>query len=163
MRILKWIGIASLALAVVGGVAYALRRDPIGPLAGRQLTGPVVTEPVQDWSFSDEHMLIAVETRLGDPHSVTTVCFTVDGELYVPATGGSQKQWTQHVMSDPRVRVKIDGKVYPALAERVTDTSRSADIRAAAREKYDLDANAAPPEDLWVFRLRSPGIDVAAP
>ena len=164
MRILKWLG-GLVVLAGVGlAVAYALRSDPIGPIAGRALTGETVSERIEDWSFTDDHMLIAVETRPEDPHSVTTACFTQKGELYVPATNGSSKQWTQHVVSDPRVRLKIGDRIYPARAERVTDPTRAEEMRAAARAKYNLPEEAgAELEDVWLFRIRSTGVDVAAP
>ena len=164
MRILKWLGVVVVALVAIGALAYATRTNPVGPVAGRQLTGEIVRAPVSDWTFTDEHMTIAVETRPAAPHSVTTVCFTHEGALYVPAQRGASKSWTHYATSDPRVRLKIGDKVYPARATRVTDESLAPHLRAAATKKYDFDAGDDDPdlEDIWVFRIDSAPADVAA-
>ncbi len=134
-------------------------------MAGRQLSGEVVATPVADWSFTDEHTTIAVETRPAAPHSVTTICFTHEGALYVPAQSGSTKSWTYYATADPRVRLKIGDKVYAARASRVTDESLGPALIASARAKYEIEeSNEAPTfEDVWVFRMDAPQPDVAAP
>ena len=143
-RILRWTGIAVLGLAVIAGLVYATRTNPIAMIAGRQLTGTLVSEPVTDWSFTDAHQLIAVETRPAAPHSVTTVCFTHEGVLYVPAQGAAAKSWPHYAVSDPRVRLKIGDEIYPAVATRVTDTSLRPALIASAAEKYDPPTMAVP-------------------
>ena len=161
LQILKWLGIGVAALAILAAVAYPFRRDPIGPLSGKELTGAVVEARVSDWSFSDEHPLIAVETRLDDPHSVTTICFTSDGALYVPARDGDSKTWTKYVLDDPRVRVKIGDSIYPARATRITDDALRDSLIEAAAEKYSqlreaLESDEAPSlENVWVFHIES--------
>ena len=162
MRIVKWLGIAVLVLVAVGAIAYATRTNPVAMIAGRQLSGELVAEPVQDWSFTDEHQLIAVETRPAAPHSVTTICFANEGKLYVPANEASTKSWPHYAVSEPRVRVKIGDKIYPVRATRVTDESLTLALTAAARAKYDIAADREF-EDLWVFRMDSAPVDVAAP
>ena len=47
-------------------------------VSGRALSGTLVTSPVDNWSFTDEHEFIAVETRPAAPHSVTVVCAALD-------------------------------------------------------------------------------------
>jgi len=154
MKILKRIGQLLLALVVLAAIAYPLRRDPIGPLAGKRLSGEEAAYPA-DWSFSDEHMLIAVEVRPDDPHSVTTVCFVHEGVLHVPAQGGSEKEWTQMVIADPRVRVKVGDTVYPGRAVRMTDESQREAMLASAGKKYSrlAAAGSEAPPDVWVFRI----------
>ncbi len=156
-KILRWAGVAVLGLAVIAGLVYATRTNPIAMIAGRQLTGTLVTEPVTDWSFTDEHPLIAVETRPAAPHSVTTVCFTHEGALYVPATRAAEKSWTHYAVSDPHVRVKIGDRIYPALATRVTDPSLRPALIASAVAKYDFEVpdESAAQTDVWVFRIDS--------
>ena len=137
----------------------------MGPIAGRQLTGELVSTPVADWSFTDEHDLIAVETRPAAPHSVTTVCFAHEGKLYVPARNGASKSWTHYAVSDPRVRLRIDGKVYPVLATRVENPADATDLLAAARAKYDLggeDGESPSLDEVWLFEVQSAPTDVAA-
>jgi hypothetical protein len=128
--------------------------EPIGPLPGGRLGGEVVREPVNDWSFTDAHDTIAVETRPDDPYSVTVWCFTHGGHLYVPSRDPQEKTWVKYVLADDRVRLKIGDKIYERRAVRVTD---QAEIEAAAPtllEKYDLER--PPPDEapeVWVFRM----------
>ncbi len=47
-------------------VAFALLLTgcpPLGPLPGGPLTGEVVLDPVDDWSFTEKIELIQIETR----------------------------------------------------------------------------------------------------
>ena len=141
------------ATAVAVACVVLLSCGPIAIFPGGRLRGELVTEPVADWSFSDAHMTIAVEVRPSFPHSVTTICFTHEGQLYVPASRGSSKKWTHYVLDNPNVRLKIGSKVYLGRASRVLDDSRSDAMRASAAAKYDaFDANQEIP-DLWLFRI----------
>lgn len=164
VRILKWAGALLVLVALGAGLAYALRSNPIGPIAGRALTGQVVTQPVSDWSFTDDYNLVAVETRPAAPHSVTTACFSHEGQLYIPAMNASTKSWPHYAASDPRVRVKVGDRIYSGRAVRVTDPSLTEALTAAARAKYEIpEDDGAPREDIWVFRIDPPNVDVAAP
>ena len=66
----------------------------MGPIAGRELTGDVVAAVRStDWSFTDEHNLIAVETRPDAPHSVTTICVALSKAISTcPASEASAKE-----------------------------------------------------------------------
>ena len=154
MRFLKWLGVALGAVILVLALLYLLRTDPVAMLAGKRLSG--VEQPYPgDWNSCNDHPTIAVETRPEAPHSVTTVCVVLNGELIIPAMEGGTKQWTANAVADPRVRVKIGDAVYPALAHRAHDIPM-ADFVAAARAKYpqmagDRDGDA--PQDVWLFRV----------
>ena len=163
-RALKWLGIGVVGLALIAALVYATRSNPIGPLAGRELTGEVVTTAITDWRFTDEHPRIAVETRPAAPPSVTVICLSHDGALYVPARGGSAKDWPHFAVSDPRVRVKIGDKVYPALATRVEDPELRRVLIAAAAGKYDFEVpqESGGLDDVWVFQIESAPPEVAA-
>lgn len=155
-RVLRWLGLVVLVLVALAAVLYATRTNPLGPVAGRELSGTLVTEPVSDWSFTDEHRTIALETRPAAPHSVTVICFSHEGALYVPAMGGASKSWTYYALADPRVRVKVGDRIYPARATRVRDESFASVMREAAARKYDFvpDADRVV-EDVWLFRIDS--------
>lgn len=155
MKILRILGWVLLALTVVAGVAWLFRGDPLGPVSGRALRGAEVAYP-SDWAFSDQHTLIALETRPDDPHSVTTICFVHEGDLYVPAQGGSEKRWTGYVLKDPRVRLKIGDAIYPARAVRVEDADPATFLESAGK-KYPrvADAEGELPDDIWLFRIES--------
>lgn len=105
---------------------------------GLWLTGEVVNEPVDDWSWvsdvahPERGNTIMLETRTwyGLPYSVTILPTPRGDKLYI---GGSarddrlerafpnQKQWWANVQRDPRVRLKIDGKIYEMTATLVHD------------------------------------------
>ena len=153
MKFLKYLGMAIGLLVVVGGIAWLLRTDPIGPLSGKKLSGEERPFP-DDWSVVNEHPLCAIESRVDDPHSVTTVCFLHEGNLVIPAAEGSTKTWPQYVLADPRVRVKVGDAVYPARATRLIDFDADA-VMASLLVKYgDRAADAAaPPHDIWLFAI----------
>jgi hypothetical protein len=152
-KVLKIIGGVVGALVVVLALVWLFRSDPIGPLAGRALSGEESPYP-SSWSFTDEHMTIAVETRPVDPHSVTTICFVHEGDLYIPAQGGSEKRWTRYVLEDPRVRIKAGEGVYPARLRRVTDADVERFVSSAAAKYARMaDPERELPEDIWLFRV----------
>ena len=153
MKILKILGGTLALLLVLAAAAWLLRTDPMGPVAGRALSGEERAYP-EDWAFTNDHMTIAVETRPAtNPHSVTTICFMHDGALYVPAGGGSDKNWTHYAVTDPQVRIKVGDAVYPARLTRVTDAD-PADFLASAGSKYsDQLSGREIPDDLWLFRV----------
>lgn len=154
MRILKWIGVVIGALVVVAGAGYLFRTDPILMVSGKRLSGEELPYP-SDWSACNDHQTVAVETRVDDPHSVTTICFVHDGDLIIPAMNGSEKEWPAHVIRDPRVRVKIGDRVYVARANRLTDVSLD-DLVDSVAVKYPQIVerdSADAPRDVWLFRI----------
>jgi hypothetical protein len=151
MKFLKYLGYAIAALVVLAGIAWLLRTDPMGPLSGKMLSGAEQPYP-DDWSVVDSHPLCALETRVDNPHSVTTICFMHDGQLMIPAAEGSTKTWPQYVLADPRVRVKVGESVYAARATRVTDIDTEAGM-ASALAKYGDRGGEPPPPDIWLFRI----------
>ena len=144
--------LAALAAALLTVLSAC---GPIGPFPGGRLFGEVVPGPVGDWAFSDEHRTIAVETRPGFPHSVTTICFTHEGRLYVPALRPQGKRWPFFVLENSHVRLKIGDKIYLGRAHRVLDDSLFEGLLASAQEKYPQlgasDGEALP--EIWVFRI----------
>ena len=86
---------------------------PMMVFPGGELRGEVVTQPVKDWSFVDDRF-VDLEVRPSDPYSVELNYFVKDGQLYIdPAEG---RRWLDYIREDPRVRVRFDGKIYPAEA-----------------------------------------------
>lgn len=155
MRVLRWLGIVLGTIVAVVGLLYFFRTDPVFMVSGKRLSGEELPTPA-DWSACNDHMTIAVETRVDDPHSVTTLCFVYKGDLIIPARAGSWKEWPAYVVADPRIRVKIGDVVYPARAERILDVS-FADMLPSAAAKYPeistwFDSD-NPQEDVWVFRV----------
>ncbi len=109
-------------LILLFAVALLVPIDPEERRPGTRLGGEVV-EGAADWSFYEGRKKIYVETSTWYlvPHSVTTVSWVVDGELYVPCGNCATKTWPKYVVRDPDVRLKIDGKVYERKAVLITD------------------------------------------
>lgn len=160
-----------LALAaLVAASALAVACSPHDRRPGTWLSGELVRDPVDDWSFTDEAGEIFVETRTwyGIPHSVTTVCAT-DGEtLYVPSVYSAEEGefpearfWNRNVARDPRVRLQIGDRLYERRAVVVEDAAeREAALAAFARKYPFWQELAAKPEGerprLYYFRMDPP-------
>lgn len=117
--------------------------DPKDRRPGLRLDGEVVSEVVDDWSFSDAYPEIHLETATWYqiPHSVTVVCAGVGDKLYVPSLyyeGGDwpAKFWNANVDSDPRVRLEIAGKLYEREAVVVEDPAEVQVALRALAAKY---------------------------
>jgi hypothetical protein len=111
---------------------------------GLWIKGELVTTPVTDWSFvsQTEHagrslntVLVETQTPYFIPHSVRTVPFVRDGRLYIRShqhrmdlQAPNDKAWTAHVARDPRVRIKIGGKIYEATMVLVADHAQAAAV-----------------------------------
>ncbi len=101
------------ALAILGALFVSGCGGPFLVFPGGALRGEVAGEPVSDWSFADD-AFIDLETRPGDPYSVELNYVVKDGRLYIdPAEG---RTWLEHIRADPRVRVRLGDRVYPATA-----------------------------------------------
>lgn len=154
MKVLRVVGLVFAGLIVVAALAYQFRTDPIGPLAGKRLSGEEKPFP-KDWAFSDAHPYCYFETRSNAPHSVTTICFVVNGKLIVPSLNAPEKNWPHYVLDDPTVRIKVGAFVYPARAARITGFSQE-DVRASILRKYPSFEERVPvtlPDTTWLFEL----------
>lgn len=112
---------------------------------GLWLKGEVVREPVTNWDWVNQvndpirKNTIMLETRTwyGIPHSVTILPTVRGGNLYI---GGSEqdfrlekefpnsKAWWANVVRDPRVRIKIGGKIYEMTVVLIADRSEVAQL-----------------------------------
>jgi hypothetical protein len=147
---------------VLAGLLVACSMAPSGERPGLGVSGPVVAEPVRDWSFTDEIEEILIETRAwyGLPHSVTIWCVAIDGELYVGASAPDfpkERFWVTNVRRDPDVRLKIAGKVYERRLELITDPQRTDFIDRTFGVKYGYDVEEDPePVVYWRVIDRDP-------
>ena len=112
---------------------------------GLWLTGEVVREEVTNWDFAEQvndpitRNSIYVETRTwyGIPHSVVIGVWARGDKLYIHAHSDPNrmqipfpidKTWTANVARDPRVRLKIAGKLYDMTLVLVTDRAEAAAV-----------------------------------
>ena len=142
---LALVGVSLLTLRVTGldpryidpsSAAFAESGRTAWP--GLWLTGEVIREPVTNWDWVLEvndpirGSSIMLETRswYGIPHSVTINLVPRGDKLYVSGSEqGSRlekefpysKAWWANIERDPRVRMKIDGKIYEMTVALVVD------------------------------------------
>jgi hypothetical protein len=134
-----------IALLVVC-LLFASGCEPKDRRPGTWLSGEVVTDPVTDWSFANEHEEILIETRpwYGIPFSVTVVIASKDGKVFVPsiyeapAEFPGSKYWNSVIAQNPAVRVKIGGKIYAMQARPAADQQEFEEGITALAEKYDF-------------------------
>jgi hypothetical protein len=120
-------------LAVVTGCI-----EPKDFRPGLRLSGDVVTEPVDDWSFSDAHRYLFIETATLYllPHSVTIAGASLDGQLYLWSNDPDQKRWVANVVRNPNVRLKLGDEIYEQRLKIVEDTALQEAILASYAAKY---------------------------
>jgi hypothetical protein len=134
-----------LTLRVTGLEPHSI--DPATPAfveAGRTggwglwLTGEVVREPVANWDWVNQvndpvrgnAIMLETRTWYGIPHSVNINLVPRGEQLYI--SGSEQdfrlekefpysKRWWANVERDPRVRMKIDGKLYEMTVALIAD------------------------------------------
>lgn len=141
MKLLKAIGIAIVCLLVIGGAVILGARwiyGPLGPLPGPALAGPVVEEPVEDWSFIDAVKVVQVETSPDAPYSVSTWITRIDDGIYVFA-GDDESPWVQNIVQDPAVRIRIEGRIHELRAVGVTDLEIKRIFLTNMKSKYEGD------------------------
>lgn len=127
----------TFAIAWLGGLALACG-GPLGPFPGGRLTGAEGTAPVSDWSFTRDVMLVQLETRPGQPYSVTLGCIDHQGAVYVGSHDPGDR-WVRNVQADPQVRLRVGDTIYPRIAVEVVDRSEWAVVGRKLFEKYDLE------------------------
>ena len=140
-KLLKGIVLTLVVLVVIAGVLWLGSRwlfGPIGPMPGPRLSGMVVEEPVQDWSFVDAVKVIQIETRPGAPYSVSTWMTRIDDGLYVFA-GDDESPWVRYIIQDPLVRIRIDGRIHELRAVGVADLEVKRVFLEAMKAKYEHD------------------------
>lgn len=121
------------------GVAWTCR------LPGLWLRGNLTTQPVSDWSFTDQYQTIKVQTRdrFSLPYSVATYCVSYNNQFYLtsvyqpglPAYPHG-KHWNENVARDPHVRIKIGNQLFDRKLVYVTDPDERAAVIRNKRKKY---------------------------
>ncbi|MCH8015549.1 MAG: hypothetical protein IH917_02865 [Acidobacteria bacterium] len=134
--LLKGIAVV-LAISVVTILfLYLNRTNPYGIIPGRQLIEEEVTEPIEDWSFTEQYRTVTNEVRPSDPYSVNTSKLLVDGVLYISSGRGGESRWAQFLIQDPNMRLRLGTKLYPVTATWVEDPALLAQLREAYDKKF---------------------------
>ena len=139
---------------------------------GTGLTGERVREPVTHWDWVNQfdgprRKCHGMETRTwyGIPHSVRVLLVPRGEALYLQSSAQTfrlnrdfphGKAWWAHVERDPRVRLKIDGKLYDMTAVLVQDRDEVARLRGGASpivKTVDAEGNEQITEEWHYWRL----------
>jgi len=156
MAVLRWlvrIVVVLVVLVVLLFLGARLHDGPLGPIPGGSLaSGPLVAEPVTDWSFAKD--VQEVELQLDSQSKSRTTWIIVDkGKAYVPAATEYPpgKTWHRAALADGRAVLRIEGKRYPVTLTKVEDQTLLNGIREVASSKYPV----RPGGDVWAFEVTS--------
>jgi hypothetical protein len=139
------------ALALLAATALACQ--PMGPIPGGRLKGEVVTTPVDDWSFASAVETIQLESNPADPYSVNVWFVAQGARLWIAAGSGDKSRWAKDLLADPRVRLRIEGKIYERKAVRVTEQSEMDEVLVLYQTKYDYERDADEEGEALLFRM----------
>lgn len=146
---------AARGCAVVVLVLLSMAIGPCGRMPGGMILGATERQPVDNWSFTNDHPNCAVEVRHRDPYSVTAACFAdADGALYVGCMNCPGKSWSAYALNDPIARVQFGGDVYPVTIQRITSPAARQVAWQARHGKYGRGELDQVPESWWLFSLR---------
>ena len=124
-------------LWIVGAVLLSSCAAPLGPIAGGKLEGEVSPWPA-NWDHAEDCENVLLETDPADPYSVTIWGVGVRDEFFVGASTRSN-QWARKIENDPRVVLAVDGTLYQAHAEILTDAATAETVANKFFDKYDMD------------------------
>ncbi|MFK7863164.1 MAG: hypothetical protein AB8B95_02950 [Pseudohongiellaceae bacterium] len=157
---------AVLTLAALGFTLYS-SICPCERTPGGFLFGDYVAEPVADWSFANNVPLCQLQIYAGiRPHSINLNCMaTEQGELFLSCSTCTQKYWASKVDSNEPARMRLNGKVYPVVLNRITTPSmmdnawkaRVNKLQSFGSAPYNpTPAPSAPrPDHWWTFQVSS--------
>jgi hypothetical protein len=133
---------------------------PIGPIAGGRLVGSPVSGPPPAGATVRSIETVQLETRPESPHSVNTWWGEQEGQLYIATSlilgddVPTEREWVRNVVGDPRVRLRVEDKLYDLRAIRVENAGEREAALAMLLSKYDVEEDAHT-RAAWVFRLEA--------
>jgi hypothetical protein len=130
------VGAAALLAAMIGGRFSDGPLELIPGVPGGPLSGEAVQDPYPDWSFARDADPIELQINASPPRSIFTGVIVYEDSLYVPVTLSPLKRWPEVVSRDPRVLVRIEGRLFERKAVPVTDPELLRELIAAGRAKY---------------------------
>jgi hypothetical protein len=160
--LLRIVGIVVVCLVLLLIVLSITGFEPRERTPGLWLKGNLVTTPVTDWSFTDQVSQVEVQTRSRFliPHSVTTYCVSLNGQLYVDSfyPAGVEyphgRSWNENVARDPHVRLKIGSNLYDVTLVHDTDPADKAAVLQLVAKKY-TQLKIPPPERVQLYHVVS--------
>lgn len=135
------------------GVLFFLGCGPFLLFPGGELEGSVAPVP-NEWGLVEEISTVELESRPQDPYSVNIWATGIGESLYVHA-GTNRSSWVENIEADPRVRVGIEGNLYPLRAVRVQDAGEFARFADAYEVKYGRRPRNEVVEEVYLYRLEA--------
>ena len=141
MKILRWLfrGIVALVVLILALFLGARLHDgPLGPIPGGALASGEWVDPASpDWSFAKDVAEIELQLE-SQSTSRTTWILVRDQQAWIPCSLGFPpgKTWYQHVASDGRAVLRIDGKRYAVTLSKDADPALPDFARAEVTRKY---------------------------
>lgn len=158
MRFLRVIGLVLLAVAgliVLVVFGARLHDGPVGLLPGGPLRAGLLEEgPVSDWSFVADQDVIELQL-VAQARSRTTWILVRDGSAFIPCSLGFPpgKTWHQLAVKDGRAVLRIEGRRYPVVLERVEDAELAEALGGIVKAKYTRRTPGG--AGVWYFRIVS--------
>ncbi|MCH7803292.1 MAG: hypothetical protein IH937_04345 [Acidobacteria bacterium] len=155
-RTLKGIAVVLVLIMMTLLVVYLNRSDPWAQIPGKRITGEEATERMDDWSFMEPSTRVILEVRPSNPYSLYIRAYQHKGVLYLNSIS-PENRWTQFLLEDPNLRLKVKNKIYKVRATRVEDPALVNEIQEA-REQMSPRLKERTPEERaqnWYFRVDS--------
>lgn len=124
---------------------------PAGLLPGGRLAGEPSGTPA-DWAFAGDAGTMQLETNPAEPYSVNLAYTVFAGRFYVNA-GGTETRWAAHIAADPRVRLRLDERLYDLRARRVTDAAEIDAFAEAWTSQSFFRRDPRGYDEVWLFEL----------
>jgi len=124
---------------------------PAGLLPGGRLTGEPTATPA-DWGMAGNAGTMQLETNPAEPYSVNLAYTVLGGRFYVNA-GGTETRWAAHIAADPRVRLRLDERLYDLRARRVTDAAEIDAFAEAWKSQSFFRRDPRGYDEVWLFEL----------
>ncbi len=159
--------VAAAALVVLLGIAGVWLRffagGPVTLIPGGALSGETAPPPA-DWSFATASQYVDVESRARAlPYSTTTWFMVHEGRLHLLLPSVFGDGLMRRIEEDPRVRVRVDGKVYDQRAVRVDRDGDVGPLLAPlTRRQFAIEIEGPvrrsghPAAEIWIYRLEDP-------
>ncbi len=127
------LGVAACLAALVAG---RFSDGPLEMIPGGTLSGEVERDPDPDWSFARDLDTIELQIHSTPPRSILTGVVVYGDELYIPVTLSPLKRWPQVLSSEPRVLVRIEGRLFERRAVPITEPELLQELISTGQAKY---------------------------
>ena len=117
------------------------------------MEGPLAEAP-RTWGLDKDSALAQLETQPDNPYSVNFTYVQLDGRLYAYA-GDTKTNWVDNIEKNPLVRVRLQNKIYPAQATRVTSGKELAHFASVWSSLSVFQRDPLQFEEVWLYRLEA--------